>query len=310
MRGVAEDGSDGTVFKEKLTFVTTRLDKAPGEKLREVVASGDALLQQVCRQLAKHAGKEREVEAAIPLARESAGEKKVDSWGLFDVALYRNAEKKRGVPAGMNVAAHTDPGLVAVVWHSSAPGLQLYSRTASQWISVPEVPEAPEMGVMWAGNAGHNLLQFERGIHRVLYGEEPRISMWTEAAVPDQLAPSGIPELFPELDNALPEVGKKVVSAKLQKLSPKNTKNSKNSNSNSNQSISLGGNLERLIGVPSMKSGMVPRGCCQMCQKKGEFGRELRALCRSCQAVLCDEKCGAAHTCTRKEKKGGGIFGF
>jgi hypothetical protein len=61
-----------------------------------------------------------------------------------------------------------------------------------------------------------------------------RLTFWTEACVPQQLNPSGLPAVFPELDV---DVTKTVV------------------NETNNNAVEL----ERLIGVPSMKSGMVPR---------------------------------------------------
>ncbi len=155
MRGLAPDGSDGPVFKEKLTFVTRELDKTPTELLRRFIESTDRVMTRLCLALAGPA--EGQVKDRIPLAR--------GDYGLFDAALYRNATREN-VPADMNVASHVDPGLLAVSWYSSRPGLEVYSQSEQRFVAVPAEPGA---GVIWAGQAAKDLLGFTPGVHRVQY---------------------------------------------------------------------------------------------------------------------------------------------
>jgi hypothetical protein len=61
---------------------------------------------------------------------------------------------------------------------------------------------------------------------------------------------------------------------------------------------SLGGDMERLLGVPSMKSGMIPRGSCASCNKKGEYGSDLSVTCSKCRAVFCQLECSGKHQCS------------
>ena len=156
MRGVAADGSDGPVFKEKLTFATLDLERAPPGHLRQFVEATDALVARLCLVLA--GSRAAAVRERIPLAR--------GDFGLFDVALYGNGTRE-SVPEHMNVASHEDPGLLAVSWFSSRPGLEVYAKSRQSFVPVPVEPGC---GVIWAGQAAEELLGFAPGLHRVQYG--------------------------------------------------------------------------------------------------------------------------------------------
>jgi isopenicillin N synthase-like dioxygenase len=107
---------------------------------------------------------------------------------LFDVAFYCN-NTRSGVPVQANVSAHFDPGLLAVSWYSNSPGLQVYHRIRQKWI---DVPCGEGQGVVWAGQEAALLSKTPTGIHRVIYPDElgkPRITMWNEACIPEQLDP-------------------------------------------------------------------------------------------------------------------------
>jgi hypothetical protein len=143
------------VFKEKLTFVTTQLDKAPSVALQAFIHRTDMLVADLCLALA--GASRAAVRNRIPLARRE--------FGLFDVALYGNATRKN-VPKDMNVASHVDPGLLAVSWYSNRAGLEVFAKSTQRFVSVPA---ESGVGVIWAGQAAQELLGFTPGVHCVQY---------------------------------------------------------------------------------------------------------------------------------------------
>jgi hypothetical protein len=69
---------------------------------------------------------------------------------------------------------------------------------------------------------------------------------------------------------------------------------------------SLGGDMERLLGVPSMKSGKLPNGSCSICQKSGQHGKALTVKCSKCNDIFCNLACSEKHEC----RKAGGFLGL
>ena len=79
----------------------------------------------------------------------------------------------------MNCIEHADPGLFALSLGSSSPGLQLRDPELDKWVDVPL-----DLGVIWCGQAAVKASDgaIKPGEHRVLYGTEPRISLWHEVS--------------------------------------------------------------------------------------------------------------------------------
>lgn len=221
---------------------------------------------------------------------------------LFDVALYTNPSSKSGIPTNANISAHFDPGLLAVSWYSSTSGLQVYSFVQRKWFDVPV-----GMGVVWAGrylqkkgssdSGSFGFMQAYRyGVHRVLFAEEPRLTFWSEVCTSKQLdfGNQKFSGLRLDLDADL-------------------------SGATQNQP-SL--HLERLLGVPSIKSGSVQAGKCAYCGFRGQHRNPyalarkqpvLSVKCAQCKqgyrvvgmtkedaryklldALYCDERCAAS----------------
>ncbi len=189
VRGLTKELKDGPVFKEKLTFVTgSRFRGSVTQELSQWIRKSDALTRALCK--AASGMHLRKVATEIPLLDDP-----YDSFALFDVARYLNTTLEN-VPEGANVASHFDPGLLAVSWFSNNSGLQVFQKSTQTFVDVPL-----DLGVVWAGDAGHRLLNWAHGVHRVLYSiGVPRLTFWTEACVAAQLNPSGVPALFPHLD--------------------------------------------------------------------------------------------------------------
>ncbi len=72
-----------------------------------------------------------------------------------------------------------------------------------------------------------------------------------------------------------------------------------NDGESSSRGESLGGDMERLLGVPSMKSGMVPSGSCQACGRRGQHGRVLTVSCARCGSIFCNLACSGKHECPK-----------
>jgi isopenicillin N synthase-like dioxygenase len=154
VRGINADNSDGPVFKEKLTYVTgSRLSRVATRELECFIRKADTLTEQLCS--AASGMNLPKVEKEIPLLQGDGA-----AYALFDVARYVNSTLD-GVPKGANVASHYDPGLLAVSWFSDQKGLQVFQTSSNSFIDVPL-----DLGVVWAGDAGHHLLHWNRGIHR------------------------------------------------------------------------------------------------------------------------------------------------
>ena len=127
----------------------------------------------------------------------------------------------------------------------------------------------------------------------------PRLTFWTEACVPEQLTPSGAPSVFLELDRApLPSVSPRVAQMF---VAPTPMGRGRRGS----RGESLGGDMERLLGVPSMKSGRVPSGKCSTCSKKGQHGSALTVSCSKCKETFCNLECSGKHECPKT-----GVFGF
>ena len=54
--------------------------------------------------------------------------------------------------------------------------------------------------------------------------------------------------------------------------------------------------MERLTGVPSMKSDAVAEGRCSLCDESAAYGSGIDFRCKACEAELCSQ-CHAKHVC-------------
>ena len=204
-----EDGTDGNVFKEKLSFVVGNHELAknnvyPTESLAAVIED----LQQMSRKLVEVTcksvyGVESPSDVSVPFFKDDDS-----SFALFDCAFYLN-KSSTGVPP-INCAAHYDPGLFAFSVYSNMPGLQVQLQNETK--EFVDVPYGEGLGVVWAGDASFKIAKVPRGMHRVLYpkemGKQSRLTFWLELGTPSQLdtilgknATSDMPiNIFPELD--------------------------------------------------------------------------------------------------------------
>jgi hypothetical protein len=164
----------------------------------------------------------------LPLLRESSGERL--RYGMLDVAHYFNVtesesaasesameeneherkESESGGPAvevrrapkmNTNCMDHYDPGLLALSFLSTAPGLQLYDPVEKCWEEAPHHPATAQhadaavaaqdyLAVLWSGHAAAKLSdgRIPPTRHRVQYAPEQsaRMSMWYEVCTDTQ----------------------------------------------------------------------------------------------------------------------------
>jgi len=87
----------------------------------------------------------------------------------------------------MNCLEHSDPGLFVLSLSSSSAGLQLKDHATDTWVDSPI--DQNEIGILWAGDSAVKASngKIKPGIHRVLYGNKPRISLWHEINTADQV---------------------------------------------------------------------------------------------------------------------------
>ncbi len=67
--------------------------------------------------------------------------------------------------------------------------------------------------------------------------------------------------------------------------------------------------MERLLGVPSMKSGEIPIGACSTCEKNGEYGSALTVACSKCDATFCSLQCSGKHVCAEPAPEPSPVIG-
>jgi len=77
-----------------------------------------------------------------------------------------------------------DPGLFSISFKSTCPGLKMYDNLSDTWINVPT-----DCVVLWCGATAEELSYgtIKSGWHSVDLGSEPRITMWYEVCVSDQI---------------------------------------------------------------------------------------------------------------------------
>jgi len=104
---------------------------------------------------------------------------------MLDVVEYKVI---KGEESKYQVAAHGDPGLVAINFRSTAKGLKMWDRIKQEWIEVPE-----ETAVLWCGATTEEVTEgrIKAGWHKVDKLSEPRTTIWYEICAIDQ-----IPELI------------------------------------------------------------------------------------------------------------------
>eukprot|EP01006_Ploeotia_vitrea_P027773 TRINITY_DN60540_c0_g2_i1.p1 TRINITY_DN60540_c0_g2~~TRINITY_DN60540_c0_g2_i1.p1 ORF type:complete len:312 (+),score=19.10 TRINITY_DN60540_c0_g2_i1:84-1019(+) len=133
-------------------------------------------------------------------------------FGLLDIAHYYNETKPLSKPGGnhtgngLNCAEHTDPGLLSLNVCDSTKGLEFWDPSTASWV---QSPCDPNIGLLWCGDAASVLTNgvFTAGKHRVVTGCEPRLSIWHEICIMQQVPTTkgGIialePELFPLYDS-------------------------------------------------------------------------------------------------------------
>ena len=91
-------------------------------------------------------------------------------FGMLDIVRYNNSSELRPDHLEHNVAGHADPGLLSLSCTSTSAGLQLYDPTSDTWVDCPL-----DMGVLWCGSAATRLNEsIPAGLHRVVFGDEPR----------------------------------------------------------------------------------------------------------------------------------------
>lgn len=172
-----------------------------------------------------------------------------DRYAMFDVAYYLNTTRE-GVPTLCNVSAHFDPGLLGINWLSTAPGLQMLPANGP-WIDVPLTN-----GVLWAGGAAQ-ASYCKAGVHRVLYGDVPRLAVWSEAVVAGQLLTKG--DSVANTDNVLPKL-----DADLWAIA--------NPLSQEEMQQGLAIRIERMYGIPISKTMIHTHGQVRTLQPRGPHG--------------------------------------
>ncbi len=93
-------------------------------------------------------------------------------WALFDIVRYNNKVSRKN---NLNIVEHYDAGLLTFSFLSTEPGLQFCDEWKN-WIDPPM-----NVGVLWTGNAIKLYDNaYQRGLHRVVQGDKPRLAMWYE----------------------------------------------------------------------------------------------------------------------------------
>lgn len=213
-----------------------------------------------------------------------------DRYAMFDVAYYLNSTRE-GVPVLCNVSAHYDPGLVSINWLSTAPGLQMHPSDGP-WVDVPL-----STGVLWAGGAAKSS-SILPGVHRVLFGNKPRLAVWSEAVVPAQLSEIDRPvaahiNVLPRLDDDLWLAANPMPNDELHGA--------------------LASRIERMYGIPSTKSFQIAH--CAACGNSSFMGSsDLTNFCKPCGwqvTAYCNDKCQREHWPTHRSScvglKGNGL---
>ena len=122
----------------------------------------------------------------------SGGSGVATTFGVLDVAYYRNQGAPPHQAAGLNCASHWDPGVYSLSVYSSQPGLEMQAADGRSW--VPVNPDGDTL-VLWTGNVASQASKkrLKQGIHRVVapdsFPAPPRMAVWTEIATWDQLIP-------------------------------------------------------------------------------------------------------------------------
>jgi hypothetical protein len=130
---------------------------------------------------------------------EEQKEEVLPSFGMLDFAYYFNDQKSadsEGELGGVNVAAHTDPGLFSIHFGSSCEGLQFFDMATDTWI-----PIDPRVGVLFCGQKAQEVSQhlgeqqsIKAARHRCVYPDaiqphnKVRFSCWFEMCLNTQVS--------------------------------------------------------------------------------------------------------------------------
>jgi len=110
-------------------------------------------------------------------------------YGMLDVVNYFNHEN---VDRNYNVAPHADPGLFAINFISTKPGLEMLDTETNTWVVVPT-----NVAVLWCGSTAVEISggRIKPGWHRVERSDESRLTMWYEVCANDQI-PDEIKKIY------------------------------------------------------------------------------------------------------------------
>eukprot|EP01006_Ploeotia_vitrea_P048514 TRINITY_DN67242_c3_g7_i1.p2 TRINITY_DN67242_c3_g7~~TRINITY_DN67242_c3_g7_i1.p2 ORF type:complete len:383 (+),score=39.52 TRINITY_DN67242_c3_g7_i1:63-1151(+) len=172
-------------------------------------------------------------------------------FALLDIAHYFNIDSMQSGPLAndLNCEAHTDPGLISLNVCNSSSGLQFWDPQTDSWV---DCPTDPSMGVLWCGDAAVDISngKMKAGKHRVVRGNDSRISIWHEICTAEQVpAAVALHGINAEHNNDAP----KIVSPFHWTVADEQDQDRANSNRRNKKTWSLAG--EKRTGVPRTKKG-------------------------------------------------------
>jgi isopenicillin N synthase-like dioxygenase len=161
--------------------------------------------------------------------------------GLLDVAHYTNKEEiieVKSTNSEINCSEHVDPGLISLNLFSTSPGLQFFDPRTASWREPPSFTSEegrPITGVLWCGDAASKITdgKIKAANHRVIFGEEPRYTIWYEAIHKSQIAESvikALPEKKSHMEAPTPKMGAPSLTSR-QSVSPSGNSASASGNS-------------------------------------------------------------------------------
>jgi large subunit ribosomal protein L40e len=108
-------------------------------------------------------------------------------YGMLDLVYYYGNKRDEYM-----VAPHGDPGLFSLSLFSNGAGLEMLHTPSGQWLPVPQ---SAGVAVLWCGATAMEVTdgRIKAGWHRVVPLQKPRLTMWYEVCVVDQ-----IPEIIRE----------------------------------------------------------------------------------------------------------------